>query len=315
MTLQLNRTTDGGISFSLMAGYPKITAEDLFNTKAVEKIVIKMSDAPAFYNECFPFPIVRGNFIELPARRRMPGTGFLITKTANFEPFTGELPGDPLVADAANSVKYDQYCMVTINYEVMLESDDNPRDPEKPETFLIRQLNAGGEFMTINPKKTGIADVDAGTEASGGNSTANKDMLMPFVKVVPTIEWSMTWPFAIAPNWTEIFDQLGTVNDGQYLFLNSAEVETVLFAGVSGSQTHFWTGKLDTDAEVSNITSWSLDLKFSQRRIKDGTKIYGWNHVWSPDKQKFVKPTIGDKQLYVLSDFEDLFTADPAVIA
>lgn len=312
---QLNSRTTSGIPYAVMAGFPRIFGEDLLTTKTVEKYIIRSSDAAAFYTESFPAPVIQGDFITLPFRRRMPGSGFFITKTVEFGPFREERTWDPLGFDPENEEKHDEFCMVTINYETMLESDANPRDPEKPETFLDRQMNAGGEFLTINPKKTAVADVPIGTEATGSDGEPNKDMLMPIIKAVPIQEWTMRWNFAVAPNWEKLIGQLGTVNDDEYVFLENAEVETVLYTGVSAAQTHSWTGRKDEEAEESTVTTWNLDLKFSQRRIEEADEVFGWNHVWSPDKQKFIKPLLGDRQLYRESLFLDLFTADPDVIA
>jgi hypothetical protein len=309
----LNFATDGGIRYALMEGYPTITGEDLMRTSAVEKYLMQSGDAAAFYRESFPPPELTGGYVDLPPRRRMPGSNFLITKRLNFEPFPKErttrfFAGAPVGTPDPHS----NLCLVTIDYETMLESDANPRQANRPETFLERSMSAGGEFLMINPKKIDIADVPVGQSAAqSSNKEANEDFLMPVPKSVVTAEWSCKWTYAISPDWAEIFAQLGTVNQTEFDFLEGASRETVMFAGVSGSQRYFWGGGDDPSSTTDDWESlWELEFKFSQRQINGATGLVaGWNHVWSPKKQKFIKPLLNGEELYSQSNFLDLFKA------
>jgi hypothetical protein len=318
----LNYTTDGGIRYALMEGYPTIAGEDLMRTSASEKYLIQAGDAAAFYRESFPPPSIAGGYVDLPARRRMPGSNFLITKKLNFEPFPKERTTRFFAgAPAGTPDPHSNLCLVTIDYETMLESDANPRQANRPETFLERSMTAGGEFLMINPKKLDIVDAPVGQTISigqGGGPTIvniskepNEDFLMPIPKSVVTAEWSCKWTYALSPDWTEIFAQLGTVNKTEYVFLENASRETVMFAGVSGAQRYFWGGGDDPSDTTDEWASlWELEFKFSQRQINGGSGIVaGWNHVWSPKKQKFIKPLLNSEELYTSSDFLDLFKA------
>jgi hypothetical protein len=302
------RQTNGGIKYKLVEGFPKLSGDE-DGTTATEEYLVPANQLGAFWAESLPVPVFFLNFILLPARRRMPGAPFLITKSLSCEPHSGQKPGDPFSFDPlAPNGTYDDLYRVTINYETMKESDDNERDENKPETFLEHSMSAGGEFLSIPPNKTSITDgdIDTVTSPSGGDED-NEDQQMPIVMSIPTIEHSFKWKFVLDPNWAEIYTQLGNINLKAIKFIPESKPETVMFTGVSGNQVYLWNGA------ALRVQPWSLTFKFSQRHIEEGGRTYGWNHVFSPKKGRWVYLfRAGDADgahnpLYQRSDFLELF--------
>jgi hypothetical protein len=199
----------------------------------------------------------------------------------------------------AASGSYGELLQVTIQYETgNAEQDYNPADPE---TFLRHSVTAGGEFLVLPPKNTTFV-----AEDSDGNETgqaANKDFQVPSVKMLPTMEHTLDWSYVVSPPWSTIRDQLGTVNDSAITLFNSAPAETVMFMSLQGEQ-QFTTG---------GVRPWSLSYKFSEKNITEGSRNYGWNHVYNPSKPGFERlkrrdPNTGTlSPLYEESDFLKLF--------
>ena len=216
---------------------------------------------------------------------------------------------------------------MTITFKTMQETDDEEPDEGNPETFLEHSVNAGAEYLHIQPKAIEVSEktVDGsqnqpfqhppgpdGQEPDCNNAPddkeANKDPELAIYKVIPTIEHSLKWKFALNPSWTNIYRRLGTVNNSVIKMFNYAKKETVLFTGVSGQRSYRY---FNSRAGGSlSVTPWSLDFKFSQRSVYEGGNIYGWNHVYSPSKQKWVRPIRprdNCKPLFEASDFLKLF--------
>lgn len=298
--------TAGGIPYALMEGYPKISASDDGCT-AEERYIIRATDVEAFFAESMPPPVFLLDFIILPPRRRMPGTGFLVTEEVSFEPFDGSKPADPFGVDpGATPGTYGEFYVASIKYAAGQENDDNERDENKPETFLEHDVSVGGEFLSIPPAKTKIAEDDVGSPASYGAAINNPDRNSPVQKLVATIEHNWRWKFVLAPPWKTIVRMLGHVNDRKLTWMFDAEPETTLFLGCSGKRVYLWNGA-GTVAQP-----WSLDYKFSTRQIDEHGTKYGWNHVYSPDKGKFVRLfRQGGEHLYLDGNFLDLFKRDP----
>jgi len=270
----VRRETAGGIPFKLMEGYPKIQGDDE-KTSATEKYVIRAGDVEAFYLESLPPPaVVLGNPI-LPARRKMPGSTVLITKTLSFEPLTGTLPGDPFDADAGAPAKtYDPLYVVTIGYETSSNDENNEQDPNDPETFLEHSITIGGEFLNIPPTKTTTASGAVGY--TQGAKLPNRDAQHPIIKTIPTLEHQLKWKFCLSPNWARIIEYLGKISDRDEPLFLGAKKECVMFMGVSGNRVYSWNGRRLT------VAPWNLDFRFTHRQIHEDGHYYGFNHVYSP---------------------------------
>jgi hypothetical protein len=273
------------IKFKLFEGYPTFSHND-DQTTGTEAYIIRASDLSDFIDLVFP-PLILGPTTAIkPARLPMRGAPALRAKQLDAEPFNGDLPSDPFGVDTgAPANTYDDLMKVTIRYETSQLDEDEEPDEDDPETFLTINVNAGGEFLQINPKKTKMQDTGAGGSA---DDEQNRDLLMPMVKSIINLEWSAKWESVLNPPWATIYDQLGTVNNTKSTLFNDAETETVMFQGVSGSRKFVFSGF------GVLVQPWNLTFKFSQKYINDpdlisGNGIGGWNHAWAPDKQRWVR--------------------------
>lgn len=278
--------TAGGIPYRLQAGYPTINAEE-DSTTATEVYLIRASDAEAFYAESMPPPgiLFKTNF--LPPRRRMPGSDWLVTKSLSFKPHDETFPWDPFGVYSGSfsnaSKTFEQYCLVTIEYEASLEAGDNERNTEDPVTFLERTITAGGQFLAIPSNKTRVVDGDVNaTEGSGFGSSQNvRDHQSTLMVNIPTVEFAYKWKFVPSPNFSTIFSNLGKVNSNKSPMFFDAEKETVLFTGISAQQNFIWNGA------GARTQPWTIDFKFSQRIVRWDGGVYGWNHIYNPHENKW----------------------------
>jgi len=305
------RTTNGGIPYKLMEGYPKINGSG-DKVTAQEKYIIRSSDVNAFFIESIPAPVIILGTVTWPDRRRLPGAPILITKSLSFEPFNSTIPFDPFDADSgAPDGTYDPFCAVQIDYETLQNESDQEQDPNDPETFLTHTVSATGEHLLIAPNNSTIQPgLEAGDDSTGGQEPI-KSRTPPIVKTIPTIEHGLKWKNVLAPKWDRIISYLGKINDRIYVFSGAgsdselaAAKHCLMFRGVSGSQSYIW------DGASAGVQPWSLDFKFEQREIDDGGKTYGWNHVFMPDRGDWVQLRRANGELlYEDVDIKKLFTA------
>ncbi len=283
-------------------------------------VIIQAADFGDFLDEMFPQPLIiggPGGLISISPRMYLLNAPWLRMKSFSTDIVEKGKPLDPFNADPnAPDGTYGTLMMVKMRFETMQETDEEEPDEGDPTTFLEHSINAGAEYLHIPPKKIDVSEQDVEQwviEGEGAqpqappDAEANKDAELGIYKVIPTIEHSLKWKFALNPSWTNIYRRLGTVNQAVIRLFNNAKRETVLFTGISGSRSYrYFRRRTDT-------TPWELDFKFSQRAIYEGSSIYGWNHVYSPSKQKWVRPVrVNDnnKPLYEASDFTKLFVAE-----
>lgn len=295
--------TDGGIKYKLESG-PSLGASESGVT-AKERYIIKATDCEAFLLESIPPPQVFGAFIQKGPRRRMPGSSILFTKSVSFDPFTSDKPGDPFSFDpGATAGTYNDLYYAAIEYEFSF-ADDDDKDENDPTTFLEQAVNVGGEFLNLSAKNL--------KEKSEYDSSkrAMQDPLNVVSKIIPSVEHSLTWKFALKPPWETIVKTLGKVNSGEFKFgrFNTPE-EHVLFVGVAGKQEYVWGG------QGIRIKPWNLDFKFLEKRVEDvddagNIFVYGWQHVYSSKDHKWVRVLRmpGERDLYELADFNQMFKA------
>jgi hypothetical protein len=241
-------------------------------------------------------------------------------ESVDAEPFPDERPTDLYVADTRarviNSVDpnvfnqgpYSPAVLVTVNYGTNFDSQfKSARTSGDPRSFLEPAFSATVEMLSVylnRNTKTVNEGVTSTPTLAGG--TQPKELSAPMVKLIPIVERTYRWGWALDPDFTAIFACLGTVNQTELLYVPGAKSETVLFVGLSGKQTY----RLSNGSLL--ISPWDLEYKFVQRQLVDGGKTIGWNHVYVPDNQRFERlyreKADGTKaNLYELNNFTDLF--------
>ncbi len=303
-------SSPGGIKHKVVDGL-KLKGDDE-KLSATLSLFIRATDFEDFLEEMFPQPSLIGTGIQIVSRLHLLGAPYLRLKSFDTDIVEAGLPQDPMGADPSAPLgTYAPTMRVNLTFETMNESEENPPDENDPITFLEHSLNAGAEYLQIPPKRLEVSEKDVEEYVPGGappnDAEPNKDQNLHAYKVIPTIEHSLKWKYVLRPAWTTIFQTLGKVNSSQLAIFNNAKRETVLFTGLSGQRTYrFFRRRLT--AEQQRERSWSLDFKFAQRNIYEGNKIYGWNHVYSPAKTKWVR-IIRETgvELYETADLLDLF--------
>jgi hypothetical protein len=339
------RETVGKIPYAIVEGYPKFSVDNEREATATEQYIIPADRFRDFVAESYPPPWARQGKIIKPPRRIMPTDAgedkrLFLTKSVTAEPWDGTLPGDPLGADKnAPAGTYDDVYRVTIEYSTGRDEDGDGKDDEES-TFLEHTVNTGGEFLNFSPRKTKKAEVspgeqppltvlgpavqhhpDDGLPGQPGPLHENPNQVgsQQVIKTFPTIEHSLRWSYCLIPPWPLIVYNMGRVNFlpvFRFFPTFPAERETVLFLGVSAHQKFIW------DGASARVQPWDIEFRFSQRRIAELIKtgggqiveaIYGWNHVWDPDLQNWVKVYrgSGDEKRplyeYTTGNFEEMF--------
>ena len=311
--LDFHLETAGGVPYRVQAGYPTIDCEE-DKVTATEVYLIPANKIGDFYFESMPGVRLLDGKLMISAGRALPGTNFITTKSIKFAPWQGDaFGGDPFEVDkdelgnAAWLNTYSQYYLATITYETsQLDEDDDDQDPNEtnPETFLEHSVSVGGQLLATQPKNVKVADqplsenpgypdLDDAYVVPEADRLENKDPQLPITRLIPGIEHNLKWKFVLNPDWATIRARLGHLNNKAVPLFFDAPAETVMFTGVSGSQQFLWTGRLlrpglTTPGQV-RVKPWSLDFKFSERYVIEGEAEYGWNHVFSPTKQKWVR--------------------------
>lgn len=307
--------TPKGINYGLLEGYPRFSGS-YSGTKATEQIIVASKEIGMLIREFFPPPVVDSNgIVEFEGDRRyLPRHRAFLATSWSAEPFIGDLPDDPFFADTdATFETHGRIMKVTLNYEAHVQdrgegSASSESVPNLlgafPETFVERRISSGGEFLSINPSKTKVSTGSVGDNQQQGTPEANQDKLQPVVKVIPNIDISLRWSYNPDPDWDLMTSALGSINDSKEQFLFNLPVETVLFIGFEARPNYAWMGdelgRGDPDYYGdTRFELWDIDYKLVGRHIRDFDaggvlKSYGWNHVWSPNKQEWVRVKRGD---------------------
>lgn len=295
----------GGIRHKVVDGVTMSGDEESLTAEL--GLVIQTSDWEEFLEEMFPTPVFIGDLVSLAPRLYLANAPYLRLKSFRTSAVIPGKPMDIFNADPnAHDDTYGTLMRVDLSFATMQEDDENPPDEGNPESFLEVSLNAGAEILQIPPSnllKVSERDLEG---SQNQPYTSNEDKALAAYKLIPTVEWSLKWKFALNPDWDTIFDLLGCVNSTRLSLFKNARAETVLFTGISGQRSFRYFRRR------AIASPWNLDFKFSQRHLLYFGSSFGWNHVYSPKKKKFVKLGMGidgTSPIYQGADLMRLFRA------
>jgi hypothetical protein len=304
--------TAGGLEYALMGGYPHGSVAKDGTATATEVYRINASDLDAFIEEILAPPVQDGDTLQFAAPRGLPGASYFLPQNLAWKPFNDERPIDPFGADAeAQEGTYEDEIELTIEYQTELLSGEHgaQTQTDDPDTFLEKSINITFEHLALTSNK------DVKTEKGSGSQEIIKTPIPPFIKLIPMAEVTLTWPRSPNPDFTSIFELLGTVNLLTVEWLFNAPLETALFLGVAGKQSYVWHGR------GFIYKPWHLDFKFALKNVVEAGVNHGWNHIYNPDTHKFERVIRihddGDTSyLYQRADWTDMFKpyAYPPVI-
>jgi hypothetical protein len=280
----LDKTTDGGLSYAVLSGYPKITRSRNSGDSAVTKVRIAAGDEAAFFDEMLPLPIIQGGGLFHPTRPSLPSYPMFVVASCNSEPLVSSQPGDD-----------NDYRVVTVNYETTENEDDDEEDPNDPQTFLTISGTVHGQYI-----KRPLAGAEWTWEGLG---TKIDDPNVVAHHTLPMIELNARWKWVVDPPWDAINSSGGKLNDAVVAYLGNAPVECARFDGASFSQEFL----ISSETGIRR-RPYTLDYKFAIRIAQDadGNPIT-WNHMWNSKEGGWYKPRSGFNYLFPTTDFSGLF--------
>jgi hypothetical protein len=318
-------TTDGGLPYTLLEGFPRGSVETNGPSGAQEQYRIRASDLEDFIAEIVPPMEIIDSKVVIPPLRAMPGAPYLIPSKVSFEPFNPTLPCDPFGQDSsAPAGTYVDDIRLTIDYETSIASnEDEDRDDADPDSFLEQSVRSSLEVLNIPASGTVVSDVEDNPyeEGTGDYYTfARQQAEKPKapttdIRLMVCInEFSFKWKRVLRPNFSNMFSLMGTTNNAVHTWLLNAPKTTVMFLGISGSR------EFQSAGTRTIVKPWSLDLRFAHKQINHDGKIYSWNHVFdpSPGVGKFVAvfrsgSSGAGSLMHPAANFNLLFAPGPAI--
>ena len=163
---------------------------------------------------------------------------------------------------------FDNPCLVTAQYEVLVPADRGDLPTPEEGTFLTYRMDFGGHYIEAPA-------VGCYWQASPFTPVPPAQALGQTVRV-PVVEHHITVHRMINPPWQAISDLVGTVNLNAP-FLGAAQ-EQILFDGCNAEKEFTWAGNF-----LEPQFGWKLSYVFREMRNKafgaDKTTI-GWNHTY-----------------------------------
>ena len=324
-------TSPGGIKHKLIRQWGRFGRED---SSWNQEICIQSHDLLAFIVECFPAPVVDGNFVIYDRRFYPAGLSALECKDITVEGFTSGRPIDPFAAGVAlytaeEYVKtFEPYLRVTITYGPS-PTNDRQRDPDNPFTFLEISASAAGEFLTseVNQDDVNWEDEDGETEQPNDTDTELNQTVTSL-----EVEWTCKWPqipFAffydvLKPRMHSV---MGRVNNAPLALFGDAPAETILFLGYQKDHEYTWRDGYTGSSPVG-VTMRFVEKNFMgrQKLIEQESESSAsassdrptgpgiWqdvqvthNHMWRPN-HGWQRLLVDGQPIYALSNLMTIFT-------
>lgn len=186
------------------------------------------------------------------------------------------------LVDASGPVLKFPRMEVTVEYTQFIYNQGETWNRTYSFTSEVLSLNLAGFNQDLAGSSSPIADYVIAT------------------KVVPIVTHELSRsqiPAATSgtPNLGLLRDLMGSVNAAAF---EGAPPETILFSGAQIDQQFTWEGG----------PKWGWKLQFTERLLRIGNRIHGWNHVWDPLRGQFIRPVSPEGQpIYPLKNFNSVY--------
>lgn len=232
--------------------YPKNSPEIKLTREArtvSRRGLIAWANIDALALECYPAPpLVYG---------RHPTIPYLYVDSVDIRPLHPEASIDSF--SVSGGVLSHEYAEIEVTYKRLdFDQDDNGAGGTD---LLTRKWSFGGEFMTI-PSHSLEWEDQPGQPVQQEEISAGK--------IIPTIEHSITQHRVTSINWTAIRVCIGRVNLDEY---EGADEQTLLFSGA----------EITFQFTNDGTKTYTKDLRFQERRVLQGSDVFGWNHFLRSD--------------------------------
>ena len=162
---------------------------------------------------------------------------------------------------------FDNPCLVTAQYEVLVPSERDDLPTPEEGTFLTYRMDFGGHYIE--------APAPACTWEGAPTIPVPPAQALGQTVRVPVVEHHITVHLMLNPPWQAISDTIGTVNDAA--FINAAAGQ-VLFDGCDAEKEFTWAGNF-----LEPQFGWKISYVFREMRNKmwgaDKAAV-GWNHTY-----------------------------------
>jgi hypothetical protein len=341
-------STPGGVTYRLKSG-PTFKADVHGRITGSADFVIHTKNVTKFLKECLPTPRKgtgtdlqtggQSNILILPRGYCPMLPRSLRPESFSVDAINNDKPLDVFRVDARPRTAsgfartYERLAVVTIDFGTCRESlVDGDLRSDAPQDFLEPSFNVNAEVIAINPNKL----TKTGTSTGGDDTVELRDFTTPIIKLVPIVEETYLWTWALDPDFDTIFGMLGHVNESNNTpFLRNAPAQTVMFLGVSGKLEYRWTFNAAFTRDnlellpPSAYACWRLEFKFARRHIREPVDPsatgeqnnffdFGWNHIFDPERQEWrrlwrqsASNSNRKRPLYPTNDFVKLFRCLP----
>jgi hypothetical protein len=272
------------IALQELEGSPSLVMDRSGGTKGTRLFLCDWTQINTLISELFPYPWDGFGPLAL-----FPGFSWMIAHSAKFEPFD---PQHPDGTGQAENIYSAGGCKVTVDYQWTEWKDGNhdktrpdknktqPKDDNGNDVVLSWETAIGAEFLVLPTSAIKWANA-----APGVGTTVSDDIHAGIV--IPTIEHTLTRPWATSVPWQNIRTCVGSVNKGDFW---GAPSECLLFAGVEAHRE--W--------DQFGLKTATLKYKFSEKNMGTQASPKGWNYF-------FRGPPVGDFDQLLRLDGNPIF--------
>ena len=244
---------------------------------ATRELKVAWSDIEAYMAELMPATTVVGSTVSQYPGAAFPYIAGLYVESFTWEPFWGK--DDRITNECSIPVQYDSV-RFTVNYAVpnYPVTQEQAAEQQDPVPFLEHAITSGGQLL----------DIAAPNDWRFQVSTALVGDDVPVAVMVGTTQHSVHWPRVVQPNWPNLDNFCGHVNEETF-YLGGKEypAETLLYINYDRRDVVMTNG----------TTSHDLTLHFEGKRVKnsaasvsEGYDEYGGhNHFWDKDAAAWAK--------------------------
>ena len=258
---------------------------------------LESDDVLEFLDEMFPCPEKKGDVVSLRQGGILHTRKEVFLATAvSLRSFNESKPWNFIGLDTkAPAGTYESDVIASVTFLPTINSYNGKliRTNKEPEFIVEEKFSATVEMLAVQPNK----NITLGGEQP-------KDLSIPLVKLIPIVEMSYRWDWAIDPDFDTITSVIGKVNvQTEEKFLGKPKPGTVLFLGYQATPRYHYTTKFESTEKV-----WTIEYKFAKRLISEEGETYGWNHAYDTVKGKFVSVKrkvegAADRDLYAATSF------------
>lgn len=220
-----------------------------------------------------------------------PGKSSVFAASVHYEPFDPEGVSPQTFSNLTHGVNNygTSLAKATVTYKLVNTVDRTDAPSSEIGTHLTYRMTYSELQQPLTLEGWSWVDVPSATVPDDLN----------LVKSIPITEHELVWQQVVLPPWETIRALQGKINANEFL---SCPAGTLLFMGAKAN-------KLYTSGYQAGASEylWELAYLFREKSIKQGSQIYGWNHVYRGTPAGWAALSNGNGPVYDSGDFNPLF--------